>query len=97
MYRIELGRDAIEDLKWFKKHEQNEILDGIEANLRYEPTIETRNRNRLRPNKTTEWELRLGKHRIFYDVDQMALFVSIAAVGLKVGNLLRFRGEARGL
>jgi len=69
MYNIELSKDALADLRWFKKHEQNEILDGIEANLGSEPTAETRNRKRLRPNDIAEWELRIGRYRVFYDVD----------------------------
>ena len=60
MYKIEFTDAALADLKSFKKHEQNEIIDGIEANLTYEPTVETRNRSPLRPNQTAEWKLRLG-------------------------------------
>ncbi len=97
MFDIELTDEAIEDLQWFKKYEQNKILDGIEANLRHEPTVKTRNRKRLRPNQTAEWALRLGKYRVFYDVDTVVRIVSIEAVGLKVGNLLRFRGKEREL
>jgi mRNA-degrading endonuclease RelE of RelBE toxin-antitoxin system len=65
--------------------------------LRYEPTIETRNRKYLRPNQTAEWELRIGKYRVFYDVDNVVRIVSIEAVGLKTGNTIRFRGKERGL
>lgn len=32
------------------------------------PLLETRNRNPLRPNETSQWELRIGKYRVFYDV-----------------------------
>jgi len=97
MYEIEFSDEAMGDLKWFKKHEQNEVFDCIETNLQYEPTVETRNRKRLRPNETTEWELRVGKCRVFYDVDEAGRIVSIEAIGLKVGNLLRFRGKERKL
>jgi hypothetical protein len=44
VFDIEFTDQAIEDLQLFKKHEQNVIIDGIEASLSYEPTIETRNR-----------------------------------------------------
>ena len=54
MYEIELTPKAREDLMWFRKNEQEEILDGIDANLMYEPTVETRNRKQLRPNETAE-------------------------------------------
>ncbi len=95
MYAIEFDSETIEDLKWFKKHEQKEILDGIEANLQYEPTVVTRHRDQLRPNQTAEWKLRVGKYRVYYDVDQRVRIVAIVAVGLKVGNLVYFRGRER--
>jgi mRNA-degrading endonuclease RelE of RelBE toxin-antitoxin system len=61
MYEIEFSDDALEDLESLKKNEQNEVLDDIDANLRYEPAVETRNRKQLRPNQTAEWELRIGQ------------------------------------
>ena len=97
MYEIEFTDAALADLKWFKKHEQNLILDGIEANLRYEPTVETRNRATLRANQTAEWKLRLGNFRIYYDVAIVAQVVSIEAIGLKIGNLVLFGGRASDL
>jgi len=97
MYEIEFSDDALQDLKSLKKNEQNEVLDDIDANLRHEPAIETRNRKRLRPNQTAEWELRIGQFRVFYDVYEAVKIVSIEAVGLKIGSLLRFRGKERPL
>ncbi|MBI4786238.1 MAG: addiction module toxin RelE [Chloroflexi bacterium] len=92
-YKTSFTEDALEDLAWFKKNEQNEIRDGIHENLEYEPTVETRNRKKLRPNRTAEWELRIGKFRIFYDVDQAVRIVAVEAVGEKQGNALYFQGE----
>jgi mRNA-degrading endonuclease RelE of RelBE toxin-antitoxin system len=82
-----------EDLQWFKKHEQNVIVDGIEANLCYEPTTETRNRKPLRPNNTAEWELRVGLYRVLYNVDQQVKIVSIEHIAAKPGNKYIFQGE----
>jgi mRNA-degrading endonuclease RelE of RelBE toxin-antitoxin system len=93
MFEIEYSQNALDDLDWFSRREQNEILDGIEASLRYEPTIETRNRKRLRPNQTAEWELRIGRFRVYYDADAVVRIVSIEAIGLKMGNVVFFRGE----
>ena len=93
MYEIELTPKAREDLMWFRKNEQEEILNGMEANLLYEPTTETRNRKRLRPNDTAEWELRLGKYRVLYDVDNKIFIVSIEAIGLKLGSAFYFQGK----
>ncbi len=95
MYDIEFADEAEEDLRWFHKNEQQEILDAIETQLRHEPTVETRNRFRLRPNQTAKWELRVGRFRVFYDVDTIVRVVSIEAVGLKIGNRLFFRGKEK--
>ncbi len=95
MYEIEFTARAAQDLKWFRKNEQNEILDGLESQLRHAPTAETRNRKRLRPNQTAEWELRVGRFRVFYDVDEIGRMVSVEAVGLKVGSQVYFRGKEK--
>ncbi|GAK55353.1 plasmid stabilization system protein, RelE/ParE famil [Candidatus Vecturithrix granuli] len=97
MYEIEFTPEAKDDLKTLRKFEQHTIIAGIETHLTYEPTVETRNRKRLRPNDVAEWELRLGKYRIFYNVEEHILIVSIEAVGFKVGNLLFIRGKRREL
>jgi mRNA-degrading endonuclease RelE of RelBE toxin-antitoxin system len=97
MFEIEFTSEAEQDLKWFRKNEQNVILDAIEAQLLYEPTIETRNLKRLRPNQKAEWELRVGKFRIFYDVNNQMRIVSIEAIGLKIGSNVFFRGKERKL
>ncbi len=93
MYEIELTAKAREDLMWFRKNERAEILDGIDVNLMYEPTIETRNRKRLRPNQTAEWELRLGKYRVLYDVEEKIRIVSVEAIGIKLGSAFYFQGK----
>ena len=68
-------------------------MTGIETQLRYAPTIETRNRKRLRPNDAAEWELRIGKYRVFYDVDDQVRIVKVEAIGYKDGNRLYLHGE----
>lgn len=96
-YTIGFTQNALEDLAWFKKNEQNEIRDGIYENLEHEPAMEARHRKRLRPNETAEWELRLGNFRVFYDVDEAVRIVAIEAVAEKKGNQLFFQGEEREL
>ncbi|HLN86415.1 MAG TPA: hypothetical protein VK200_08120 [Candidatus Limnocylindrales bacterium] len=70
MYDIEYTLEAIADLKLFRKFEQKLIVDEIDEQLSHEPTRETRNRKRLRPNRVAEFELRITKFRVFYDVDE---------------------------
>jgi mRNA-degrading endonuclease RelE of RelBE toxin-antitoxin system len=95
MYQIELTPEALDDLTAFKKTEQNEILDGIEEQLRFEPKTETRNRKKMRPNPVAEWELRIGRFRVLYNVEEEVKIVSIEAIGIKIGSNLVFRGKKR--
>ncbi len=74
-----------------------EVLEGIETQLRYEPAVETRNRKRLGPNDVAEWELRIGRFRVFYNVNEQVKIVGIEAIGFKVGSELFIRGERREL
>ena len=93
MYAINYSFESLEDLHFFRKLEQQEIMDSIDAQLRYEPTVETRNRKELRPNEVASWELRIGRFRVFYDVDKEDLCVNIEAIGFKIGFELFIRGE----
>jgi mRNA-degrading endonuclease RelE of RelBE toxin-antitoxin system len=54
---------------------------------------DTRNRKKLRPNDVSEYELRISKFRVFYDVDEEAKTVKIEAVGYKEGNRLFILGK----
>ena len=93
MFEIEFTSDAVDDLKRFRKAEQQTIFDQIDEQLLYEPMVDTRNRKRLRPNDVAEYELRIGRFRVFYDVDEKTNAVKIEAVGYKRGNRLFIRGK----
>jgi len=93
MFKIELTIEALDDLRAFKKGEQNRIIGAIEIQLTQQPNQETRNRKKLRPNLLAEWELRVDEFRIFYDVQVPNQIVKIEAVGYKVGNRLFIPGN----
>jgi mRNA-degrading endonuclease RelE of RelBE toxin-antitoxin system len=93
-FRIALAESALDDLRWFTKHERVLILDGIERQLRHDPLLETRNRKELRENILSRWELRLGKYRVFYNVNVPEGMVDVTAVGYKEHNMLLIRGKA---
>jgi mRNA-degrading endonuclease RelE of RelBE toxin-antitoxin system len=97
MYEIEYTPQAIAELKYFKKHEQQKILSEIPVQLRYEPTLETRNRKRTRPNSIAAWELRIDEFRVFYDVAEQVQIVEIKRIGEKKGNIFLFRGQEENL
>lgn len=93
MYDIEYTEDALEDVQLFRKHEQNTIVDGIDRQLRYEPTLETRHRKRMRRNEYAAWELRIGDFRVLYNVDTQVHIVEVQRIGEKRGNTFFFRGR----
>jgi len=93
MYEIQYTVEAIEDLKLYRKRDRQLIVDQIDEQLSHEPSQETRNRKRLRPNRVAEYELRIAKFRIFYDVDENEKVVKIVAIGHKEGGCLFIRGK----
>ena len=69
-------------------------LDSLARQLAHEPTVETRNRKRLRPNPLAPWELRIGHLRVYFDVEEdPRLVVRIVAMGVKVRNRVWIGGE----
>jgi mRNA-degrading endonuclease RelE of RelBE toxin-antitoxin system len=93
MYEIEYTPEAFNDLNSFRKFEQKHILDEVDAQLQYEPNVEIRNRKQLRPNEMAEWELRIGRFRVFYDVHKATQVVQVEAIGYKRGSRLFIRGQ----
>jgi mRNA-degrading endonuclease RelE of RelBE toxin-antitoxin system len=93
MFTIDLSDDALEELRQFRKRDSTIILDEIERQLTYQPNVETRNRKPLRAHPLGEWELRVDKFRVFYDIDTENETVLVKAVGVKSGNKLFMRGK----
>ena len=93
MFEIRFTPEAIEDIRSFRRHERKRIIDQTEIQLKHQPAEETRNRKRLRPNQIAEWELRIDKFRVFYDVDEQEQLVKVEAVGYKEGGVLFIHGE----
>jgi mRNA-degrading endonuclease RelE of RelBE toxin-antitoxin system len=93
MYEINYTVEAKEDLKSFRKFEQQFLADEIEGRLRFEPAVPARNRKKLRPNDLAEWELRIDRFRVFYDVQDVVKIVKVVAIGQKQGNKVIVHGE----
>lgn len=93
MYEIEFTPESVQDLRYFKKFEQNIIIDAIQTQLPYEPVVETLNRFRRNPPDIAEWELRIGVFRVFYNLDEVIQIVSIERIGEKQNNTVFFRGH----
>jgi mRNA-degrading endonuclease RelE of RelBE toxin-antitoxin system len=93
MFAIVFTGSALDDLHFLKKTAQNVVVDAIEQQLSREPLAQTRNRKPLRPNDLSSWEMRVGPHRVFYDVDDVNQKVTVKAVGWKEHNKLFIRGK----
>ena len=92
-YNIEFNEDAKLDFDWYDAYERKIILTGIKAQLLYEPLTETRNRKMLRKNSLSPWELRIGRYRVFYHVEDESKTVVIVSIGHKEHSVLIIRGQ----
>jgi len=92
-FTVEFTETAAEHLESYRKTDSNTVLDAIREQLPFQPTVETRNRKLLRDNPLADWELRIGKFRVFYEVDSDQAIVRIVPVGHKEHNKLLIGGE----
>jgi mRNA-degrading endonuclease RelE of RelBE toxin-antitoxin system len=93
-YRIEYSPEAEKHLRVLTARQRVMVLDGVDEQLRHEPTVEARNRKPMRPNPLAPWELRIGNLRVYYDVeDEPESIVQIRAVGIKERNRVRIGRE----
>ena len=92
-YHIEVTEAAKTDLSYYNAFERKLLVSEIRVQLTHQPLVATGNRKALRENPIATWELRVGKYRVFYDVDESALWVTVVAVGHKEHNALMIRGK----
>lgn len=94
-FAINFTPTAAAHVRAYRKFEQQIILNAIEEQLRHEPTTATRNRKRLGENELSDWELRVQKYRVFYDVitEDERQVVKIKAAGHKEHNTLYIGGK----
>jgi mRNA-degrading endonuclease RelE of RelBE toxin-antitoxin system len=94
-FEIEFTQVAADHVRAYRKFDQQLILDAIAEQLTHEPATETRHRKRLGENEMSDWELRVQKFRVFYDVilEEKRQTVKIKAVGHKEHNTLFIGGR----
>jgi len=90
-FQIKLTPNANEDVKYFKPYEQKVIIAAIRSYLQVDAHIESHRRKRLRPSELAPWELKVGKYRVFYDLE--GRMAKIVAVGYKEHKDLFIRGR----
>lgn len=90
MYKIAYAEAVADDLRDIRASERTRILNRIEVQLKHEPARQTRNRKVLVglvppwAHVAPAWELRVGKYRIFYDVDEAVGTVIVRAIRQKL-------------
>ena len=57
-----------------------EVLKAIDAKLRHQPTVTTKSIKRLRNIETPAYRLRVADWRVFYDVHENIVTVSVMRV-----------------
>ncbi len=93
-YILDITEDANGDLSYYRAFERKIITDEIAIQLVDQPDAETHNRKRLRDNPIAQWELKVGKFRVFYEIDADGQLVTVVSVGHKEHNVLYIQGKA---
>src|SRR6186997_1378479 len=90
-YRIRLSPEAIEALERLRPFDHSAVMDQIGRVLSTNPTLESKARiKRLREPGPTQYRLRVGDFRVFYDVEEDR--VEIVRIMTK-GAATRYQGE----
>jgi mRNA-degrading endonuclease RelE of RelBE toxin-antitoxin system len=101
-YTLIFAPEVVLDLHSIEHKYHSLLRREIARHLKSEPDVETRNRKPLADLPEpfdAQWELRLGpknRFRVFYEVDEKALVVTVLAIGVKERNFLRIGREEYG-
>ena len=75
-YEIKYSDEAVEQLRRLRAFDRATVLDNIEQMLRVNPTTESKARvKKLRQPAPTEYRLRVGEFRVYYDVTPETVYV----------------------
>lgn len=85
-YEIAFGDEAREHLRSLGAGERARLLRAVRSQLVHQPTIATRNRKRMDPDRRlyiAPWELRVGRLRVYYAVEDETARVVVLRIGVK--------------
>ena len=75
-YEIKYSDEAVEQLRRLRAFDRATVLDNIEQMLRVNPTTESKARvKKLRQPAPTEYRLRVGEFRVYYDVSSQTVHI----------------------
>ncbi|MEW6351068.1 MAG: type II toxin-antitoxin system RelE/ParE family toxin [Thermodesulfobacteriota bacterium] len=83
MWDVRFTPDAWKDVLHYRRNEQATIVSRIETELCTQPSLEARHRKPLRPNELSTWELRIGRFRVFYNMDLENRVVTVTALAIR--------------
>ncbi len=92
-HTVEFSEDSTRQLSLLSARDRRIVLDAIEEQLAHQPATPTRNRKKLRQASLADWELRVGKYRVFYRVEETKVTVVIVAIGVKDSSRLLIEGK----
>jgi mRNA-degrading endonuclease RelE of RelBE toxin-antitoxin system len=91
-FQVVFTPGAEADLAHFRAADRRLIIEAIRTHLTTDADSEGRRRKKLAPNPVAPWELRVGNHRVFYEIEGDAT-VTVLALGVKDHNDLFIRGR----
>ena len=75
-YKVDFDPQAAGDLKRFRAFDRSAIVESIDRVLTTAPTRVGKSRiKRLRGTDSPQFRLRVGEFRVFYDVQEMSVYV----------------------
>jgi mRNA-degrading endonuclease RelE of RelBE toxin-antitoxin system len=92
-FAISDSYDAEDHLHQLPAAQRSLVLDRVDQQLTYDPSVPTRHRKPLRKNLRAPWELRIGDLRVFYEYDEAKRTVTVVAIGVKVHGKLNVGGK----
>ena len=93
-YAVKYSPETVEHMEALTARQRTIVLDGVDEQLRDQPTVETKNRKPMRANALAPWELRIGDLRVYYEVqDAPKPEVQIRAIGVMERNQVRIANK----
>lgn len=88
-FELRYSEEAVNQLKALRAFDRAAVIDQIEKVLAVNPTLESKvGIKRLRQPAPTQYRLRVGEMRVFYDVDQdVVLIIQILSKQDSIGYL----------
>ena len=93
-FEIRYSAKAVKQLKGSRAFDRATILDEIEQTLTVNPTLQSKARvKKLRRPAPTQFRLRVGDFRVFYDVDEVSKIVSVVQILSKADSFRYLEGS----